>query len=184
MKALKSSLVTTLARMDALETGLCIRCNRLSHSEGVRLGFAAISRLGDGVFWYCLMLALPLMHGQAGLQVSVLMAGAGLSGLLLYKFLKTRLLRERPFVSSLGIRCGTPPLDRYSFPSGHTLHAVLFTTIALAYFPLLAPVLIPFMLLVAVSRVVLGLHYPSDVVAGAALGWFLAESAIQLAGGR
>jgi len=62
------------------------------------------------------------------------------------------------------------PLDEFSFPSGHTLHAVTFTIIALAYAPLLAPLLLPFALLVAASRVVLGLHYPSDVLAATLIG--------------
>jgi len=68
------------------------------------------------------------------------------------------------------VQQGAAPLDAFSFPSGHTLHAVAFTLVALSYFPALAPVLVPFALLTAASRVVLGLHYPSDVLAGAALG--------------
>ena len=67
------------------------------------------------------------------------------------------------------------PLDRYSFPSGHTLHAVSFTWQACAHFPELAWVLLPLAALIAGSRVVLGLHYPSDVLAGAAVGAALAE---------
>ena len=67
-----------------------------------------------------------------------------------------------------------PPLDRYSFPSGHTLHAVLFTAIAIHHVPALAIVLVPFALLVAALRVVLGLYYLIDVLAGAALGALIA----------
>lgn len=47
-------------------------------------------------------------------------------------------------------------------------------------FPELAWLLVPFTLLVAASRVVLGLHYPSDVLAGAALGATIALSAQRL----
>jgi undecaprenyl-diphosphatase len=66
-------------------------------------------------------------------------------------------------------RC-VEPLDEFSFPSGHTLHAVAFSVVALAYFPALAVVLTPFIVLTAISRIALGLHYPSDVFAGAAIG--------------
>ena len=62
------------------------------------------------------------------------------------------------------------PLDPFSFPSGHTLHAVAFTVVAATHYPPLAALLVPFTLLIAASRVVLGLHYPSDVLVGAVLG--------------
>jgi undecaprenyl-diphosphatase len=67
-----------------------------------------------------------------------------------------------------------PALDRYSFPSGHTLHAVALTLVVTTTYPAFAWILVPFTLLVATSRVVLGLHYPTDVVAGAGLGTSLA----------
>jgi undecaprenyl-diphosphatase len=73
-----------------------------------------------------------------------------------------------------------PPLDHYSFPSGHTLHAVSFTVVALNYYPRLALLLVPFTLLVASSRVALGLHYPSDVLAAAGMGLALAYAGILL----
>ena len=73
------------------------------------------------------------------------------------------------------------PLDEFSFPSGHTLHAVSFTLIALAYVPMLAPLLVPFTLLVALSRIVLGLHYPSDVLAATVIGSLLGAISLWLA---
>jgi len=72
------------------------------------------------------------------------------------------------------------PLDEFSFPSGHTLHAVAFTVVALAYYPALAPLLLPFTASVAASRVVLGLHYPSDVLAATGIGITLATASLQL----
>lgn len=86
----------------------------------------------------------------------------GAFGVLLYKALKNCLVRERPYVNHGGIRCGAAPLDRYSFPSGHTLHSGSFTILLVSFEPLLLWVTAPFAMLVAASRVVLCLHYPSD----------------------
>jgi undecaprenyl-diphosphatase len=71
-------------------------------------------------------------------------------------------------------------LDRFSFPSGHTLHAVNFTLVCSAYLPELAAPLAWFTAMVALSRPVLGLHYPSDVLAGAAIGTLVALASLQL----
>ena len=80
------------------------------------------------------------------------------TGILIYKMLRKRLVRERPYVTYGEIVCGTPPLDRYSFPSGHTLHAMSLTILYGAYDPAMLVVMVPFAALVAASRIVLGLH--------------------------
>ena len=167
---------------DSGELRLCRALNRRLHFAWVESGFRVVSRLGDGVFWYALILSLPFSAGWLGAEVALQMAITGGVGVLIYKFLKTRLARERPYITFADIHCGTPPLDRYSFPSGHTLHAVCFTTIVLNSFPSLGIVLIPFTVLIMFSRVVLGLHYPSDVAAGALLGFALARISLCLVG--
>src|SRR5690606_37100002 len=98
-----------------------------------------------------------------------------------YKLLKSKLARERPFVVWPDILCGSPPLDRYSFPSGHTLHALSFSILIMDFFPQLGWVVLPFALLVTLSRVILGLHYPTDVLAGALIGAALSYASLLLA---
>jgi len=100
--------------------------------------------------------------------------------LALYKMLKGTTRRERPHHWATGVTAAVAPLDRYSFPSGHTLHAVSFTVVALHYYPRLAWILVPFTLLVASSRVILGLHYPSDVLAVLGIGFALGYAGILL----
>ena len=167
-------------RISTAEIALCIRCNRVSRRPALRAAFAAASRLGDGVAWYAVIGALPLIYGTAALPVALRMAAAGLCGVLIYKWLKNKTLRPRPYQLAPAIEAASAPLDQYSFPSGDTLHAVCFTTIATAYYPELGPGLVPFALLVAASRPVLGLHYPSDVLAGAGLGFLIARMALCL----
>ena len=160
-------------RFDLLEQSICVRANRGCRFAPYRSFFSTVSRLGDGPLWYLLMLVLAVT-GRSNALVAGQMAVVGLAGLVVYKQLKHRLVRERPYISHERISLGTAPLDRYSFPSGHTLHAVAFTQIGVTHVPELAVVLVPFALLVAASRVVLGLHYPTDVAAGAVIGSLLA----------
>jgi undecaprenyl-diphosphatase len=164
-------------RFDSFEQSACVVINRASRYATVRRLFTMISRLGDGIFWYLLMLAFAV-ESTHGLQVAMQMAVAGALSLALYKQLKQNLVRERPYISLAGIEPGAVPLDRYSFPSGHTLHAVCFSTIACEHVPELGLVLLPFTALVAMSRVILGLHYPTDVAAGAVLGFGVAMAAL------
>jgi undecaprenyl-diphosphatase len=164
------------ASCNSLDVKLCRVANRAAHRRRLLGAMRLVSRLGDGVIWYALMLAMPILCGKQGWFAGLHLAAVAAVGFLLYRLLKNRLVRERPFVRLVGIECFMAPLDRYSFPSGHTLHAVSLTLTACAYVPMLAAILIPFTLAVAASRVILGLHYPSDVLAGAVLGVALAAA--------
>ncbi|HRN62570.1 MAG TPA: phosphatase PAP2 family protein [Luteimonas sp.] len=161
-------------RWSRSDSGWCLRANRVGARLGVRRYFAVVSRLGDGVFWYTLMAMMIVVDGWSGLAASAHLALTGVAALTLYKALKRWTKRPRPFAADGRIRAWVAPLDEFSFPSGHTLHAVAFTVVALAYYPALALLLLPFTASVALSRVVLGLHYPSDVLAATAIGASLA----------
>ncbi|MEO8460657.1 MAG: phosphatase PAP2 family protein [Dokdonella sp.] len=157
---------------------LCQIANRWCARVAIARFFAIISRLGDGLFWYGLMAIMLATGGAYGAKAALHLALTGLVALALYRGLKRWTRRPRPFRSHVGIIVRVAPLDEFSFPSGHTLHAVSFTLIAIAWYPQLACVLWPFTALVAMSRVVLGLHYPSDVIAAALIG--VALSAVSL----
>ena len=153
-----------------LDLSICLRFNHAGQYRGVRRFFRTVSRLGDGVFWYSLMILLLVLEGARAVIPVVHMLLAGGTCTLLYKWLKRKISRPRPFQVNPDIACMAAPLDRFSFPSGHTLHAVAFSVVVTAYYPALGWIVFPFTGLVAISRLVLGLHYPSDVLAGAAIG--------------
>ena len=161
------------ARLSEREQAWCLSVNRWGTRQAVRAYFRAVSRLGDGLFWYSLMALFTFWEGSRGLHAAAHMAIVGACAALLYRRLKRWTRRPRPFTVDSRIRAWIAPLDEYSFPSGHTLHAVSFSAVAIAWYPGLAVVLLPFTLSVALSRVVLGVHYPSDVLAAGAIGMAL-----------
>ena len=136
--------------------------------------WVAVDRLGDWAVWVALIIAIALAGGPGGARCALHMFIAGTFALGIYKLVKRFACRERPCVGVAGVRRCVEPRDEFSFPSGHTLHAVVFSVIAMSYFHALAIPLLPFVALIAVSRIALGLHYPSDVLAGAVLGGVIA----------
>jgi undecaprenyl-diphosphatase len=163
-----------VGRMLHWDARLCVAMNRTLRYTAVTPFFRAVSWLGNGVVWYALMLAF-LLHGRVlAVPVALHMILVGVACTTIYKILKRGTLRPRPYEVVQAVAPGAAVLDKFSFPSGHTLHAVAFTVVAGAYYPVLIAPLVAFTLLTAASRVVLGLHYPSDVLAGAAVGAALA----------
>lgn len=176
MQSIKSA--TLFHRLDEFELNLCLYFNWASHWQSIEKFFAFISRIGDGVFWYSLMVIFIAYDFPYGGKAALHMGIVGLLALSIYKLIKPRMIRQRPSITWTQIRRGTAPLDLYSFPSGHTLHAVSFTTITLNYYPGLWWLLIPFTTLIALSRIILGLHYPTDVLAGAFIGAGLSAASL------
>jgi len=129
------------------------------------------SRLGDGPMWGIVLLVLPLAGGTHGAHCAALLAATGAINLAIYWTIKKTIRRVRPCDGGCpDIRACAPIPDCFSFPSGHSLHAAAFALLLSAFYPALAPLLWFYALLVAVARVILGLHYPSDVVGGGLIG--------------
>lgn len=165
-----------LRRITRFELPLCQICNRVANRRVVAF-FVLVSRLGDGWLWLAVTF-LVAACGAVAVVAQLLLVGAASYGL--YKALKERTARPRPCDSDAGIDPLAAPVDRFSFPSGHTLHAVAFTVVLVTHYPPLGWVVVPFTVLVAASRLVLGLHYPSDVLAGALVGTAVSALSFQL----
>ncbi len=162
-----SPVLRYLAQWDR---NVCLALNRHAESPAVARFFRVISRLGDGAIWYGMMVVFPLALGTEGLWLTLKMGVSGLTGLAIYKLLKSKTERPRPYVVYGTVTLAERPLDQFSFPSGHTLHAFAFSIIVVDHLPAFGVILVPFVGLVAVSRMVLGLHFPSDVLSGAGVG--------------
>ena len=176
----KEQLTLSVQRMVALEIALCGVFNRAGRPRQIQLFFVCMSRLGDGAVWYAAMLVLPFFFGERGTATSLQMIQVGVINLLIYKSIKSLAGRARPCDVDPRISVGTAPLDQYSFPSGHTMHAVAFSTIITAHHVELTWCVVPLSSLIALSRLILGLHFPTDVVAGALIGGYVASLLIAL----
>jgi undecaprenyl-diphosphatase len=132
--------------------------------------FVAVSRLGEGPLWGMSGLIL-LVHGPARTRWAVLGAALAMAvSVALFMAVKNLIGRPRPFESWRELPCLLAPPDRFSFPSGHTMTAVAACVNYAALLPGSELFFLPVAVLIGVSRVFLGCHYPTDVLAGALLG--------------
>jgi undecaprenyl-diphosphatase len=133
------------------------------------LWMRAATRLGDGWGWL-IAAGLLLAGGPSGRPVLFAVVLAALATNALQVPLKRCVHRRRPCEEKPHPLFDVRPPDRFSFPSGHAMNAFALAGLLTLQYPFLGPVLGLVAASIAVSRVVMGLHYMSDVVAGALLG--------------
>ncbi|MBN1464911.1 phosphatase PAP2 family protein [candidate division KSB1 bacterium] len=167
--------------VQAWDNQLCIRISSLNGLKMLDLMMYGLSRLGDGHFYAVFGILLFILDFELALKI----VPAGLIAFILqvtiHKIVKTRTKRNRPFRALPGISSLMPPPDKFSFPSGHTAAAFLMATLFGTAIPIL---FIPFVIIAALigfSRIYNGLHFPSDVLAGMALGIACAKIGLAIA---
>ncbi len=150
------------------------------HTRNRRLWIAAaraLSRSGDGLMQILLPSLLILLDRQHGLKLFIATALAFAVERPLYWALKNSCQRKRPPEAIPSFRSVITASDRFSFPSGHTCGAFLLAAMTSEHYAALAVPMYLWSSAVGVSRVVLGVHFPTDILAGALLGcgiaWFV-----------
>jgi undecaprenyl-diphosphatase len=159
-----------LTAIEAGDHGIMRRVHKWPAPRWIRLWMICATRGGDGWLWNALGLALCVLGGREGAIATgeALVATAG--GIVVFRRLKRYAGRRRPCVLEPHCWATLLPPDQFSFPSGHTITAFAVTVPILLHYPDLTGGLMFCAASVAVSRVLLGMHFLSDVVAGAAIG--------------
>lgn len=138
-----------------------------------------ISKTGDGPLYALVVLAVIWQDGIISTFTQVVLL-AFLIERPLYYALKNTLKRNRPQAALHNFKSFIVPQDQFSFPSGHTSAAFMMATLGDEFWQSLALPLYSWAACVGFSRVLLGVHFPSDVVIGAALGTGVACLSLQL----
>jgi len=154
------------------------RMNRWRAPRWIRIWMIAATRMGDGWIWYGLGFILLAYGGPQRFSAVCAAGTAAVAGVFVFKALKR--LSQRPRPCQLEPHCWSKvlPPDRFSFPSGHTMTAFSIALVVSYFYPSLEGPLFFLALSIAMSRIVLGMHYLSDVLAGVILGIALGCSAI------
>jgi undecaprenyl-diphosphatase len=159
---------------------LMVRVNRWRAPRWLRLWMIAATRGGDGWLWYAMGLVVLLFGGPDRFEAVGSAALASGLGIGLFLKLKRTFKRRRPCALEPHCWATLLPPDQFSFPSGHTITAFAVTTALGAFYPMMLVGLCFCAISVALSRIMLGMHFLSDVVAGAAIGGLLGYVSVEL----
>lgn len=136
-----------------------------------------LTNLGDSrMAWIFILVMVAINHRpierglKKGIYLSLIYGFVSVSQL----FIKHLINRPRPFLEQDAIVRAAFPAD-FSFPSGHTATAFMMAVILSKQFPRYRYAFYFLACLVGFSRVYLGIHYPSDVIAGAIIGYAIAK---------
>ncbi len=161
---------TALVQLQHWDETLLLKINALSRRDYVKITFCLITKLGDGWFFALIVFALLTLNFSKNLDFALSTALTFAIELPLFWLLKNRIKRSRPPEKLFNFHSVILPPDKFSFPSGHTASSFLVWAQMQQFVPHLAPYMLILAILIGASRVILGVHFPGDVLVGACLG--------------
>src|SRR5580692_11699689 len=156
--------------ISARDHRLMRRVHRWRPPKWFRLWMIIATKAGDGWLWYALSAVIVIFGGQDRWAALTAAWSAGGAGAMIFAVLKKVTGRKRP--NQIEPHCWATllPPDQFSFPSGHTMTAFAVAIPLSMFYPSLTIGLLFCALSIAMSRILLGMHFLSDVVAGALIG--------------
>jgi undecaprenyl-diphosphatase len=146
------------------------RLHRWRAPRWFRILMILSTRMGDGWLWYVLGLILYFFGGPHRFAAVGAGASAAAVGILMFRTLKHTSRRQRPCEIEPHCWASILPPDKYSFPSGHSITAFAVAISIGMFYPELQAYLLVAAFLIASSRIILGMHFLSDVIAGSSIG--------------
>jgi undecaprenyl-diphosphatase len=165
----------------APDNNLMRRFNRWRAPRWVRWWMLLATRAGDGWLWGMIGIAVLLSSDPERFRAIAAAACAVATGIVLFHKVKRMVGRIRPRDIEPHCWADIVTRDKFSFPSGHSTTAFAVAFSLGSFYPEIMPVLLVLAANVAVSRVVIGMHYLSDVVVGSGMGVLLGYAAFRFA---
>ena len=175
---LQGALRHPVAAFGAFDAAIFLRVNGLllgTFADRVLTGASRVMHYGEG--WGLVVLAMIVADPRKGMLAAIEILPVLWLTMLTVNFpLKRFFRRRRPFLAFVKARVLGPRPKDFSLPSGHSAAAFAGALLLTTHLPALGPLFYAIALIVALSRIYLGVHYPSDVVFGAAAGTVLATA--------
>jgi undecaprenyl-diphosphatase len=159
-----------LSYVAAGDLGIMRKVHRWMPPRWLRVWMVWATKAGDGWLWGALGVAIALAGGLERWRALGAGAVSAVAGIVLFEALKRLTDRRRPCEIEPHCWAELLPPDRFSFPSGHSMTAFAVSVSLALFYPVLLVFLLVCALSVAASRILLGMHFLSDVLAGSVLG--------------
>lgn len=150
------------------------RVHRWMPPQWLRLWMLWATRLGDGWLWCAAGLMVVVAGGNERFAAIETAGSAAAFAILLFEVLKRLTNRRRPCALEPHCWADLLPPDRFSFPSGHSMTAFAVSVSLALFYPAWLPALLLCAVSIAASRILLGMHFLSDVIFGSVLGTLVA----------